>query len=177
VYGVVKQHHGWIKVSSEVEHGTTFEIFLPHYVEKEQPIEDKSRGRQLRGGTETILVVEDEPAVRTLVASFLERNGYHVLEAASGLDARTVWQQHKRSVQLLLTDVVMPDGMTGRELAEELQAERPELKVIYTSGYSAELVGGDFPMREGVNFLQKPYNPITLAETVRDCLDGKAANN
>jgi len=76
----------------------------------------------------------------------------------------------------LLTDIIMPDGMTGRELAETLQAEKPDLKVIFTSGYSADVVGGDFPLREGANFLQKPYHPYTLAQTMRACLDGAVAN-
>jgi PAS domain S-box-containing protein len=171
VYGVVKQHHGWIKVVSEVGKGTTFDIFLPHIIEEKERTREKPGEKKIRGGTETILVVEDEPAVRVLVVSFLERNGYRVLEAVSGQDARNLWQAHRRDIKLLLTDVVMPDGLTGRELAEELQAERPDLKVIFTSGYSAEVVGSDFAMKEGVNFLQKPYHPYILAETVRTCLD------
>ena len=173
VYGVVKQHGGWIKVSSEAGKGTTFDILLPYKAEAKETAEGMPAERKIRGGTETILVVEDEPSVRTLVASFLERNGYQVVEASSGVGAREVWRQRQQDIQLLLTDVVMPDGMTGRELAEELQAEKPGLKVIFTSGYSAEVVGGDFSMREGVNFLQKPYHPYTLTETVRACLDSK----
>jgi CheY-like chemotaxis protein len=171
VYGVVKQHHGWIKVASQVGKGTTFDIFLPHTIQEKESAKEKPGEKKIRGGTETILVVEDEPAVRSLVFSFLERNGYRVLEAASGRDARNLWTAHRQDIQLLLTDVVMPDGLTGRELAEELQSERPDLKVIFTSGYSAEVVGGDFTMKEGVNFLQKPYHPYVLAETVRSCLD------
>ena len=154
------------------------EVLAAHHALAAEEVPDVAAGgegmpaeRKIRGGTETILVVEDEPSVRTLVASFLERNGYQVVEASSGLGAREVWRQRQQDIQLLLTDVVMPDGMTGRELAEELQAEKPGLKVIFTSGYSAEVVGGDFSMREGVNFLQKPYHPHKLAKAVRDCLD------
>ena len=119
------------------------------------------------------MLVEDERPVRNLVRSILERYGYRVVEADSGVSALELWPRHKEEVHLLLTDVVMPDGMTGAELAEKLQAEKPALKVIFTSGYNPDVVGKDFVLREGLNFLQKPYHPRKLAETVRDCLDAK----
>ena len=128
---------------------------------------------KVAGGSETILLVEDERALRGLVRGILERQGYRIVEADSGVSALQVWRQYKEEIHLLLTDMVMPDGMTGRELAEKLQAEKPGLKVIFTSGYNPDLVGENLLLREGVNFLQKPYQPRTLAQTVRDCLDAK----
>jgi CheY-like chemotaxis protein len=117
-----------------------------------------------------ILVVEDEPSLRLLVRKVLERSGFEVLEAASGVDALALWDQDKPQVDLLLTDMVMPDGMSGRQLAERLKADNPELKVLYSSGYSTELLGKDLELREGVNFLQKPYPPSKLLQTVRNAL-------
>ena len=132
----------------------------------EQPAE-----KAVRGGTETILVVEDEAPVRELVCNVLAGHGYRILQAESGVKALEVWRDSKEQIDLLLTDLVMPDHMNGRELAEKLWAERPRLKVIFTSGYSADVVGKDFVLRRGLNYLQKPYHPHKLALAVRDCLD------
>ncbi|MGA2542338.1 MAG: response regulator [Verrucomicrobiota bacterium] len=117
-----------------------------------------------------ILVVEDEPSLRLLVRKVLERSGFEVLEAASGRAALELWDQDKPHVDLLLTDMVMPDGMSGRQLAERLKADNPALKVLYTSGYSTELLGKDLGLQEGANFLQKPYPPSKLVQTVRTAL-------
>jgi two-component system, cell cycle sensor histidine kinase and response regulator CckA len=117
-----------------------------------------------------IFVVEDEPTLRALVRKVLERGGYAVIEASSGLAALELWLQKKPRVDLLLTDMVMPDGISGRQLAERLTAENPQLKIIYTSGYSSDLIGKDFVVKEGFNFLQKPYPPQLLVQTVRNCL-------
>ncbi len=172
VYGIVKQHDGWIEVASELDKGTVFKIFFPR--SSEPTDKSKTSGKkELPRGTETILVVEDETPLRELVQFLLERQGYKVLEAASGKAAIEVWKKHKSSISLLLTDLVMPEGMTGGDLSKYLIAENPNLKVIYTSGYSADIVGKDFVLRDGLNFLQKPYHPDKLAQTVRDCLDGK----
>jgi YesN/AraC family two-component response regulator len=95
-----------------------------------------------------------------------------VLQANSGIEALDVWRDNKSNIELLLTDIVMPDGMTGRDLAEKLQGEKPVLKAIFTSGYSSDIVGKDFIIQEGVNFLQKPYMPQKLTRVVRKCLDG-----
>ena len=114
-----------------------------------------------------ILVVEDEPTLRALVRKVLERCNYEVFDAESGTAALAVWEKHKSQIDLLLTDMVMPDGVSGRQLAERLKADNPKLKVIFTTGYSAELVGKDITLREGVNFLQKPYPPQKLVETVK----------
>lgn len=120
---------------------------------------------------QTVFVVEDEPSLRALVRKVLERVGYNVIDAPSGLAAMEIWSQKKEQIDLLLTDMVMPDGVTGRELAEKLRADNPNLKVIYTTGYSAELLGDGVTLQEGVNFLQKPYPPQRLLQTVRNGLN------
>ncbi|HEX3797933.1 MAG TPA: PAS domain S-box protein [Verrucomicrobiae bacterium] len=175
VYGIVQQHHGWITASSTLNTETVFQIFLPVVKGARAgaagaiPAEPK-----VHGGKETILVVEDEPPLRVLVRSVLERYGYRVLEAVSGVAALSVWETHKDEIQLLLTDMVMPHGLSGQELGKKLLAEKPELKIIYCSGYSLAMVGTDMVLQEGLNFLQKPYHPRKLAQAIRDCLDGSA---
>ena len=119
---------------------------------------------------QTIFVVEDEPTLRALVRKVLERVGYEVIEAPSGLAALEFWNLKHPHVDLLLTDMIMPDGISGRQLGEKLKAENPKLKVIYTTGYSADLLGNDFVFKEGLNFLQKPYPPHKLVQTVRNGL-------
>ncbi len=122
---------------------------------------------------QTILVVEDEPTLRALVRKVLERVGFEVIEAPTGLAALELWNQKQPQVDLLLTDMIMPDGISGRQLAEKLKAENPKLKVVYTTGYSADLLGSDFNLVEGLNFLQKPYPPQKLVQTVRNGLLSK----
>jgi CheY-like chemotaxis protein len=119
---------------------------------------------------QTILVVEDEPTLRALVRKVLERVGFEVIEAPTGLAALELWNQKQPQIDLLLTDMIMPDGISGRQLAEKLKAENPKLKVVFTTGYSADLLGSDFVLVEGLNFLQKPYPPQKLVQTVRNGL-------
>jgi PAS domain S-box-containing protein len=171
VYGIVKQHQGWIEVESQLGKGTSFAVFLPRSGEVGEVVEELPAERLIRGGTETILVVEDETAVRELVCNCLAAHGYNILQAESSIRALEVWKKSRDRIDLLLTDLVMPDRMNGRELAEQLWAEKPKLKVIFTSGYSADVVGKDFVLRRGLNYLQKPYHPKKLALTIRDCLD------
>jgi PAS domain S-box-containing protein len=171
VYGIVKQHQGWIEVESIVGKGTTFRIYFPSIAAVEAEPEKIVAPVAVRGGTETILLVEDEPPVRELVARLLQKHGYKVWQANNGPDALGVWREHKCDISLLLTDLVMPGNMNGHDLAEKLRYEQPGLKVIFTSGYSADIVGKNFKLEPGLNFLQKPYQPQTLALAVRRCLD------
>jgi PAS domain S-box-containing protein len=173
VYGIIKQHQGWIEVESAIGKGTTFRIYLPFVGTAPADAEKPTTHITIRGGTETILLVEDERPVRELVARVLQKYGYKIWQASSGHDALGVWHEHKDEINLLLTDLVMPGNMNGHELAEKLWIEQPGLKVIFTSGYSADIVGKNFKLDPELNFLQKPYHPQTLALTVRRCLDGK----
>ncbi|MBA4147128.1 MAG: PAS domain S-box protein [Verrucomicrobia bacterium] len=172
VYGIVKQHRGFLQVSSEVNRGTTFEIYLPNADGSADKSKVADDGR-MRGGMETILLVEDEDGVRTLAASLLKRLGYRVIEANSGVSALELWQVQSQSIDLVLTDIVMPDGLSGRELADRLKADKPEMEVIFTSGYPRDEVADQGFFREGFNFLQKPYQPHALAQLVRQCLDNQ----
>ena len=173
VYGIVKQHQGWIEVETKVDQGTTFNVYLPAGSKRGTAAKELATPAAARGRQETVLIAEDEPALRRLAARILGNLGYEVLEAASGVEAIEVWELHGRKVALLLADLVMPDGLTGRELAKQMQAHDAGLKVIYTSGYSPETRETTFVFREGANYLQKPYPPAKLAEIVRHCLDGK----
>ncbi|HEY1790358.1 MAG TPA: PAS domain S-box protein [Verrucomicrobiae bacterium] len=173
VYGIVKQHQGWIELESNVGKGTTFRIFIPWISSDKVGSEKPTTAITVRGGEEGVLLVEDERPVRELVARVLERYGYKIFQADTGTNALEVWEQHKNEISLVLTDLVMPNNMNGRELAEKLWAQSPGLKVIFTSGYSADIVGKDFKLEPELNFLQKPYQPQTLALTIRRCLDGK----
>ena len=175
VYGIVEQHQGWIELESRLGEGTTFRVYLPHQVPAEPTTQSTKSTTPGPNGRETILVVEDEPSVRELVATLLEHHGYRVLQAAHGPEALELWQRHGQEVDLLLTDLVMPRRMNGRQLAERLWQDRPDLKVIFTSGYSAEVVGCDFLLRPGLVYLQKPYPPGRLVQLVRQTLDGTVA--
>lgn len=176
VYGIIKQHQGWIEVQSRVGQGTTFEFFLPCSPRSiKAPAAETSitvATPEINDRTETILLVEDEPGLRDLVRQVLEMYGYGVLEAGDGPRARRIWAEHHGKIDLLLTDVVMPGGVSGFELAQNLKAERPGLKVVYTSGYSVDLSSHTHELKEGVNFLPKPYDPPKLAKVIRACLDG-----
>ncbi len=174
VYGIVKQHEGWIEVQTQLGVGSTFRIYFPA---SERPARSATGSNtediSVPGGNETILVVEDEPALRELVAQILIEYGYRVLSAASAWEALSIWEQESSRVALLLTDVVMPQGLSGPDLAFRLRCEVPNLKVLYTSGYSTDVTGTDLPLTEGLNFLRKPYRPVRLARIVRECLDRK----
>jgi two-component system cell cycle sensor histidine kinase/response regulator CckA len=177
VFGIVKQHRGWMEVESKVDRGTTFRIYLSGHSQPTETISAQTQLPLIRGGQETILLVEDEPSLRVLARRILQRHGYTVFEATSGLEAQAVWREQSGKVDLLLTDMVMPDGLTGRELAERLRAERPGLKVIYSSGYSSEVASTDFISRPDGTFLAKPYEPQHLAKVVRNCLDNPIKKN
>ena len=172
VFGIVKQHSGALQVESELGRGTTFQILLPAAQTADVAVAEKAAKPKPRGGTETILVVEDEPSLRLLTRIILEQAGYQVLEAAHGVEALEVWERHPSPIHLLFTDLIMPEGVSGRELAARLRERNPRLPVIFTSGYSAEIAGRELALQPGQHFLQKPSRPHELLETVRRCLDG-----
>ena len=171
VFGIVQQHQGWINVYSEVGHGTTFRVYLPRLAQTAGQPSATARLAGVRGGNETILLVEDESSLCALVQRVLTRLGYRVLEAPTSFTALEVWKHSRNDIHLLLTDLILPDGMNGKELAKQLLQDNPKLKVIYTSGYSADIAGKNFPLLEGVNFLSKPFEAHKLAQIVREKLD------
>ena len=173
VFGIVKQHSGFIEVESKPGRGTNFRIFLPASKSAPQYLAGMAQSMPA-GGTETILFVEDDEGVRSLTRTLLGRYGYHVLEATNGIQALKLWEEHHESVALLLTDLVMPGGLSGQELAGRLQQYKPQLKVVFTSGYSATAAELNSELQSGENFLQKPFFPDQLMGIVRRCLDSKS---
>ncbi len=172
VFGIVKQHKGWIDVESKVEAGTSFRIYLPKAAAcAELTVEEAhDRGMPL-GNLERILLVEDEEDVRELVTDILRSLNYKVFVAQSGGDALALWEEQDGQFDLMLSDVVMPGGMNGRELAEQFHKRRPDLKVILSSGYSPETIGA-IDADTDIAFLAKPYPPQDLARLIRKCLEG-----
>ena len=169
VYAVVKQHHGWIEVQSEVGVGSAFKIYLPASDQAAAvPATPVLKRESVQGGKETILLAEDEVALLELMRHVLGQYQYKILAASSGNEALHIWEQHKGQIDLLLTDIIMPGGMTGRELATELKKKKPELKVILTSGFNSAMAGKDWG---DTVFLPKPYLPETAAKLIRSTLD------
>ncbi|MDB6055846.1 MAG: multi-sensor hybrid histidine kinase [Verrucomicrobiales bacterium] len=168
IYGLTLQHGGFITVESTLGQGTVFEVYLPMSKQnlnspvKTAPVLARARG-------ELILVAEDEFLLRDLLQKILESHGYRVLAAATGPEALGLWLEHGKDVQLLLTDIIMPGGITGLELAERILLDRPDLSILYTSGYSPEVVGKGI-LRKGINFLAKPYTSEQLLTQVSVCL-------
>jgi two-component system, cell cycle sensor histidine kinase and response regulator CckA len=174
VYAVVKQLRGWIEVQSQVGAGSTFKIFLPASDQAiAAPAAPSPQTENVQGGKETILVAEDESALLELMRSALGHYQYRILTASSGREAIEVWERHQGDVDLLLTDVIMPGGMTGRELAVELKKKKPELKIIFTSGFNSSLTGVE-TMNGDTTFLPKPYLPEEVARLVRNILDARS---
>jgi len=174
VYGIIKQSGGYIWVYSEVGRGTTFKIYLPRVPSIEEPamhtIAAPAQFQKVEPGTETILLVEDEANLRYLARQYLEKQGYRVIEAADGAVAMQIAVAHEGVIHLLLTDVIMP-GMNGRELAQRISEIRPNVKVLYMSGYTENVIGQDGTLDAGVRLLQKPFNLRDLKSKVREVLD------
>ena len=171
VYGIVKQHHGWVEVESEVNVGTTFKIHFPA-IDKlpDAATEFVTKAEPIRGGKESLLIVEDEPGLREIVEAVMKEYEYQVTVASSGVEALRIWDERQGKFDLVLTDMIMPGGMTGMELIQAIKKRRTDIRVIYTSGYSDELTGKDL-RHDDMTFLPKPYLPSQLARLVRKCLD------
>jgi PAS domain S-box-containing protein len=173
VYGIVKQSGGYIWVYSEVGKGTTFKIYLPRVASTNEvaaPLSAHAGTQRVEPGTETILVVEDEANLRALARQFLEKQGYKVIDAADGAVAMQIAVAHEGMIHLLLTDVIMP-GMNGRELAQRISEIRPNVKILYMSGYTENVVGHNGTLDVGVRLLQKPFTLRELKIKVREVLD------
>jgi PAS domain S-box-containing protein len=174
VYGIVEQSGGWLRVESEVGRGTTMSVFLPWAEEAVEAPPAPARQGEAAGRGETVLLVEDDGAVRALARRILERQGYRLLAAGTGEEAIQLATHHDGALDLLLTDVVMP-GMSGRELAERLTAERPGLGVLFMSGYTEDDVLRRGIFETGTSFLGKPFTPDVLARRVREVLERRSA--
>ncbi len=174
VYGVVKQSGGFIWVYSEVDHGTTFKIYLPQVTADVDRLTAEKVSAGPVPGTETVLFVEDEESVRELVREYLGHTGYRVLDAADGVQALEVAAAHRGPIHILVTDVVMP-RLSGRELVTRLGATRSDVKVLYISGYTDDSIFRHGVLEGGVAFLQKPFNLRDLAQKIRQVLDGEPA--
>lgn len=171
VYGIVKQNGGFLDVSSEPGQGSVFKIYLPR---SEEPLEETSptaRHEPFPGGGETVLLVEDEPSILSLVQQSLEELGYTVLAARTPSESLRMTEQHPGTIHLLITGVVMPE-MSGRDLARHLLTKRPRLKCLYMSGYAADVVVHHGVLDEGVHFLRKPFPIKDLAKKVREVIEG-----
>ena len=175
VYGIVKQSGGFIWVYSEPGRGTSFKVYLPRVEEPAEPAAAPMATVEPLRGTETVLVVEDAASVRMVTRQVLERYGYAVLEAPNGETALRLAAKHHGRIHLLLTDVVMP-GLSGRQLAEQLAQLRPDMKVLYASGYADQAIVHHGILESGIAYLQKPFTPETLARSVRQVLDSSPAS-
>jgi len=170
VYGIVKQHHGWVEIESKVGEGSVFSVYLPA-CDGLPVMKDAIAPNHAPRGHETILFVEDDESLREIVGFGLKDLGYQVIEAGNGVDALQQWHRNKDQIDMLLTDMVMPEGMTGLHLAKQLKQMSPKLKVIISSGYSLELNQVQENSGLGFTCLNKPYQVATLATVVRECLD------
>jgi len=171
VYGIVKQHEGWIEAKSETGKGSTFDVFFPVNQTVCAESTETERPSPVVGGDETIMIVEDEHTLREMARDILKDLGYKIIEAPHGKAALALWKTELTHVNLLLTDMVMPEGISGIDLAERLLDDRPDLKIIFTSGYNSNELNAELLTRSQTRFLQKPYTHATLAHAVRECLD------
>jgi two-component system cell cycle sensor histidine kinase/response regulator CckA len=169
VYGIVKQNNGFIWVYSEVDHGTTFKLYFPIATSVERT-ENPCEQIVQQSGTETVLIVEDSPSVRSAARRILQRCGYKVLEAPNGKAGLALARKKNLKIDLLVTDVIMPE-MSGREVAKIFEQLRPETKVLYMSGYTDDAIVRQGILQEGIAYLQKPFTGLTLSTRVREVLN------
>src|SRR5262249_4732614 len=173
VYGIVKQSGGYIFADSAPGRGTAFRIYLPRVPDPTEHTGSEKHAQSPAGGSETVLLVEDEESVRELVRETLKARGYTVIEAADGMAGLRVANAHSGTIHILITDVVMP-GMSGRELAKQVIKARPDIKVLYLSGYTEDAIIHEGALEAGTAFLQKPFTLHALARKVREVLLGEA---
>jgi CheY-like chemotaxis protein len=172
VYGIVKQNNGFIYVYSEPDRGTTFKIYLPRHVGKTEKLQAEGPTDEAGRGYETVLLVEDEPAILNLGRVMLERLGYQVLAAGRPGEAIRLAEEHTGQIHLLMTDVVMPE-MNGRDLAKNLLSLYPDLKRLFMSGYTANVIAHHGVLDQGVHFIQKPFSLKELTAKVREALESE----
>jgi two-component system, cell cycle sensor histidine kinase and response regulator CckA len=170
VYGIVKQNDGYVTIESEPGIGTTVTVFWPTKTDQVHAVASSASPSRVLAGAETILLVEDEPGVRSLMRKTLEPYGYRVLEARDVSHALALAATHQGQVDLLLSDVIMP-GLNGPDLAQRIVAQRPTIRIVYVSGFPNSLIPGGNGTRQRVWFLPKPFSPQALAAKVRECLD------
>ncbi|MCC7376064.1 MAG: PAS domain-containing protein [Verrucomicrobiales bacterium] len=174
VHGIVTQHGGWLEVESTVGVGSTFRVLLP-VREANAAAPPESPQPVPSGKGQTVLLVEDEPGLRSTVTELLRRWGWQVLEAADGPEAVTLWNQHQNSIDLLFSDMIMPGGLTGLDLARRFRAHRPDLRILISSGHTADLARPEDITRVGAVFLRKPYPPERLAKSIAEALETPSA--
>jgi len=170
IYGIIKQNNGFINVYSEPDHGSTFNVYLPRSIENEETDKSVPEKKEAAGGTEIILLVEDEPSILRMTRMMLERKGYSVLSATTPAEAMDKAKNHSGSIDLLMTDVVMPK-MNGRDLAAKLIDHYPNIKLLFMSGYTADVIAHQGVLDDGVAFIQKPFSMGDMTEKVREVLD------
>ena len=174
VHGIVAQHKGWVEVESKLGKGSIFRVFLPVMASNIRSSDDAALDAPMQNGSETVLLVEDATKVRQSIARALHLMGYHVYEAQNSQEAIQLWKSYGKQIDLLLTDVVLAEGMTGLELAQQLRSLNPNLTVIISSGYSAEISRTGIPDADNFTYLPKPYEITKLAAIIRNCLDASA---
>jgi CheY-like chemotaxis protein len=172
VFGIIRQHDGYIKIYSEPGRGTKFDFYLP-LIKSTVKEEKETASPVVKKGTETILLTEDDVLVRELIREVLTGVGYNVVEAKDGEDALRVFNENKKNIQLLILDVVMPNK-NGKEVYEEIKATNPAIKAIFISGYDSNLFFKKGILEEGFNFMQKPVLPDELLKKVREVLDKRS---
>jgi CheY-like chemotaxis protein len=170
VYGIVKQNDGFINVYSEPDQGTTFRIYLSRHKGAQEQAMKESKAAPDARGNETVLLVEDEPTILRMTTMMLDRLGYRVLAADNPEQAIALAEAYADKIHLMITDVVLPE-MNGRELAARMREIHPEIKVLFMSGYTADVIAHRGVLDKGVNFIQKPFSKKDLADKVRGALD------